>query len=383
MSFYGNITSNNKTQFKFEKKYATEVAMNAAAAEDGVFVGGYVLVDDEDNPTVWQKIQTADLQFKYVMIAELNSVVPTFDIITDAPTEKPQAPYFNADSTNMHYKLHIQPSWGLRVAEAGEGEPSDIEAEGKHLDIYFNKAGFDKTTRTISPSEDNQIVLTNAKSGQQYNGVEGNDIKELRIHLPAIGNTVAEMHDLMYGENRQSGPDSLQGQLNFFTTELQSNQIPIYTTKEVGLKGSYLEGLKLTQLVNEDAEKDIIKTQDSLNDALLSINRAVNGINANLDKLTEDLGTVNNKIVQADWNESNIEKESFIRNKPINIVTEKTTWEYHDNGHQFDTWPESESFTLETLFVKVYRLEKYIRALADKIDGINLDDLDKEEENNE
>lgn len=375
MSFYGNIISNNKTQFKFEKTYSTAAAMNAAAAEDGVFVGGYVLV--ENNSTVWQKIQTADLQFKYVMIAELNSVVPTFELTVDPPTEIPNLPMFDGDSTNMHYQLHMQPSWGLRIAEVGEGELSDIEVDGKHLDIYFNKEGFNKEVSNINNSEDNYIVLTNARSGQDYNGVKADDIKELSIHLPAIGNTVAEMHDLMYGTDRQSGPDSLQGQLNFFTTELQENQIPIYTTIEEGLKGSYLEELKLTQLVNEDNEKDIIKKENSLNDALLSVNRAVNGINANLDKITEDLSTVNNKIVQADWNESNTEKESFIKNKPADIVTEQTTWEYHNDGHRFNKWPESESFTLETLFVKVHRLETYIRALADKIDGINLDDLDK------
>jgi hypothetical protein len=44
---------------------------------------------------------------KYVMVAELNSVVPTFGITVDSPTIKPIAPHFDADSTNTYYKLHL------------------------------------------------------------------------------------------------------------------------------------------------------------------------------------------------------------------------------------------------------------------------------------
>jgi hypothetical protein len=44
------------------------------------------------------------------MIAELNSVVPTFDIQADSPvlSSEPwrQKPYYDADSSNVYYKLH-------------------------------------------------------------------------------------------------------------------------------------------------------------------------------------------------------------------------------------------------------------------------------------
>ena len=381
MSFYGNITSNNKTQFKFEKKYATEYDMNTAAAGDGVFVGGYVLV--ENNSTVWQKIQTADLQFKYVNIATLNSVVPTFELVIDAPAEDgPGTPEFDDGSTNMHYKLHMQPSWGLRVAEAGEGEPSDIEADGKHLDIYFNKEGFDKTTRIISPSEDNYIVLTNAKSGQQYNGAEENDIKELSIHLPAIGNTVAEMHDLMYGENRQSGPDSLQGQLKFFTTELQSNQIPIYTTVEKGLEGVYLENLKLTQFNkpaneenglndgDENVNTDLIKYGDTLSDVFTSVNTTVKSINESLVEQANAIQTVGESIKQANWDEQDESANSFIRNKPILFKTTTALDYKNDPEIQFKKLENNnvvDRFDIQALYVKVWQLEMQINKLEKRI----------------
>ena len=64
--------------------------------------------------TVWQKVYEGAAA-KYVMVAELNSVVPTFDITSDAPTIVPTQPHFDTDSTNVYYKLHWQPQWGLRV----------------------------------------------------------------------------------------------------------------------------------------------------------------------------------------------------------------------------------------------------------------------------
>lgn len=64
--------------------------------------------------TVWQKVYV-DNQEKYVSIAELNSVVPTFGITIDPPTVEPMIPHFGADTTNMYYRLHLQPNWGLKV----------------------------------------------------------------------------------------------------------------------------------------------------------------------------------------------------------------------------------------------------------------------------
>ena len=67
--------------------------------------------------TVWQKVYT-DNHERYVMIAELNTVVPTFGITADAPTMSPVVPHFDVDSSNVYYKVHWQPSWGLRVKTA-------------------------------------------------------------------------------------------------------------------------------------------------------------------------------------------------------------------------------------------------------------------------
>lgn len=64
--------------------------------------------------TVWQKVYE-NSSAKYVMIAELNSVIPTFDLAADSPTMTPILPHFDVDSTNIYYKLHMQPQWGFRI----------------------------------------------------------------------------------------------------------------------------------------------------------------------------------------------------------------------------------------------------------------------------
>ena len=67
--------------------------------------------------TVWQKVYI-DGEPRFAMVAELNSIVPTLAITTDAPTVTPKAPHFDVDSSNVYYKLHIQPTPGLWIKPA-------------------------------------------------------------------------------------------------------------------------------------------------------------------------------------------------------------------------------------------------------------------------
>lgn len=226
--------------------------------------------------TVWQKVYTNGVE-KYVMIAELNSVVPTFTLTSDAPTITPIMPHFDKDSTNVYYRMHYQPQWGFRVKSAKnyignlsldengkpniEGHPYDFsmdnvlypsdgetawlryeydKAENKQtplyfsgetetwlkgvpnakLDaaIYFNKAGFNK--EKITYSSDNAIELasgwknkdeikieTTGQSGHEYNrhdGTPGTDVQvdtqEISVMLPSIGNAIAEVWNIVYGD---------------------------------------------------------------------------------------------------------------------------------------------------------------------------------------
>ena len=195
------------------------------STSDGSFGRGY-------DSTVWQKVFTNNEE-KYVLIAELNSVVPTFDLTIDAPTINPVVPHFDADSSNVYYKLHVQPNWGFRVKEAENGlsdfdvsyhnslnAPTNASSDyiGTKSNyagaIYINKAGFDVNESNHVDIENikNEIALTpTGKSGAQYNDHNitnpsqtsvQNDIQELSIILPSIGNTVATLWDIAYGEER-------------------------------------------------------------------------------------------------------------------------------------------------------------------------------------
>jgi predicted RNA-binding protein len=230
--------------------------------------------------TVWQKVYT-DQKERYVMIAELNSVVPTFGVSADAPTMSPMAPHFDVDSTNMFYRVHWQPSWGLRVRaaapvvtvkptdEAGttvlgstvtitnileSAFPSDettvwkrstydtrtgtahnfyydpnIDPTTKNMygewresqaapananfpaAIYYNKAGFDPAVISYSDKtiHDKISIEPTGLSGQNYNVHQTSGLKEpqidtqeLTILLPSIGDSIAKVWDIMYGNEK-------------------------------------------------------------------------------------------------------------------------------------------------------------------------------------
>ena len=48
MSFYGNISNAARTNLTFDKVYPNRATMDAAAAEDNVLIGRFVLVEYND-----------------------------------------------------------------------------------------------------------------------------------------------------------------------------------------------------------------------------------------------------------------------------------------------------------------------------------------------
>lgn len=183
--------------------------------------------------TVWMKqFNPESGDYKYVMMAELNAVVPTFHLVLDAPTEAPIAPYFDRDSTNIDYYLHVQPQYGVRVAKKVEDVPSDEVVtrkfitwnkapdsgrydwtenteEGVAADIYYNSAGFSHSERTHEDTIANTINYNYVKSGRVYGRDpetsvwdpkdEKEDTYEWYFRLPVIGNSICEMWDKVYG----------------------------------------------------------------------------------------------------------------------------------------------------------------------------------------
>lgn len=166
--------------------YATNYEVDRAwAKEMGVPFGrGW-------DSTVWQKT-FANGKEKYVMIAELNSVVPTFDLSVDAPTVMPTAPHFDEQSTNVYYKLHTQPSWGFRLAglsnkfkgpamtpdnaDFGASERVTFKINDEEFIAYrtaeANKISYGKSDSNITNDCDERIILTKDLFDKESNSIK-------------------------------------------------------------------------------------------------------------------------------------------------------------------------------------------------------------------
>lgn len=221
--------------------------------------------------TVWTKVSETNesgvLITKYVNIADLNSVVPTFDIAADAPTMTPITPHFDADSTNVYYKLHMQSPYGFRVKQGIEGQSDDdtvwyrttynkekdetkteIVYDGP-ADIYYNQAGFnpEMPSKVSNKAEDNYIKLEpTGESGAVYaHGGRAKDIQEFSLHLPAIGNMMSDAWDIIHGPNRDDAQtdnnSSLQGRLDSFKA-MEKDAIPMKRNTDGTFVGSRING---------------------------------------------------------------------------------------------------------------------------------------------
>lgn len=93
--------------------------------------------------TVWQKVLENGYE-KYVMVAELNTVVPTFDLAADAPTQIPLIPHFDSNSTNVYYKLHWQPNWGFRIKSTMKMNEPQFSSTGTKLNSTISSTTSDK-----------------------------------------------------------------------------------------------------------------------------------------------------------------------------------------------------------------------------------------------
>lgn len=378
MGFYGHKTNGYKTSLDIKITYTDQHAMEQDVNNATIAIGDYVLVNSDK--TVWQKTYVeASKKFQYIKLADVDNIVPTFDLIVDAPGDEPSAPKFGPQSTNVHYKLHVQPSWGFRVAEVKEGELSDVKtADGKHLDIYFNNNGFDpKASQSKDNSRENYIKIESAQSGTIYGkddnnpGEAADDIKEIKISLPAIGNAVSEVYDLIYGSNRDNQQPSMQGYIDFFTN-LPQNQIPVASNDKT-IIGVDVGTLPLTGLNLEEEIKDEdinIAATDSINTAFVKVTKQFantdTSIQGVITEFTDEIAATNSRIdKQANWDQEDVNADDYIKNKPDLIVkTTKFTYEKNDNI-KFDHFGDnkSEDFDLQALYVKVWNLEKRIQEL--------------------
>lgn len=284
--------------------------------------------------TAWQKTwNEQEKAYKYVMVAELNTIVPNFHLIVDAPSNIMAAPYFDSDATtNVDYFLHQQASFGQSIRSAGKAsknyeindgradntvhdaldlEYSDeviqkkvqrwnadsygnqyatiidtsISSQRTQGDIYYNKAGFDRSKRTLSPRDANDAsksAITNTinydydRSGRLYfdrsslkssgswwqNGQWADDMMEWYIHLPVLGDAICELWDKLYGFSTTDD----HRYLNVATKRGEDSSLVTYDTSvAIGVINTTRDilGYVLVDLAKQDASvANIINNSD-------------------------------------------------------------------------------------------------------------------------
>lgn len=240
--------------------------------------------------TVWIK-QFINNEEKYIQIAELNTVIPIFNLEPIMPYD-PYSPveitidtyqpniyyYFNGSEYVISTDNYIagRQYYVAHTVADGEGEGNRYEIPYAKINsedsnnisyniqvptnyvlnldpnnINFNLAGFDPDTHNYS-SDSDEIKYIYGSTGYPYyknpeTGMAGNDlepntcndVKSLIINLPGLGNAACRVYDLLYGEERQLNYriDNVSGALNRLNKKLNSINLEanklLYTSPEV------------------------------------------------------------------------------------------------------------------------------------------------------
>lgn len=189
--------------------------------------------------TVWMKhIDVNSNAYRYILIAKLNTKIPTFHLIIDPPSGSPYGPYFDRNTTDLDYHMHFMGPFGVRMnvlnsniqnengLVVSDSYASNIytrydettytydtyTVENETADIYFNKAGFNAKRSVHDDITANNISYILAQSDQKYYGESNTGVKKQDtmcwyIHLPIIGNVIATVWDKMFTANRTASAD--------------------------------------------------------------------------------------------------------------------------------------------------------------------------------
>lgn len=168
--------------------------------------------------TVWEKIYNNG-KGQFIKVANLNGMVPSLEVIADAPSVLPQAPYLDAVSSDTHYRLHMPSNWGFKIkpVEINEStntyDKSDVILENQPVAIYMNlgsnpynggenQQNYHRQEYHYDATTKNEIIYSyDGQSDKLYNGQHQNDTIQMSVNIPAIGNLLADGYDLIYGKN--------------------------------------------------------------------------------------------------------------------------------------------------------------------------------------
>ena len=285
MSLYGQVRRVASSTFQFDKVYRTRAELEENCTKDGVYAGRYVLVnygidgirytaklDDngnkqydeneqlivEESPqftadaatdlkmfgavydsTVWQKIYGVESGEKYIMVAELNSLAPQFELVVEnpleyknitdvdegAPNEVADDIYIIGNDAASHtaaikledtYEKYKQPEFDL--VHSNELSyylhlPKPVEVDLANENINYNQKGFDIAYSEPKNKDDYNSFIVWAPQAYKVpeletqmgkDDVDKPDVfeankKSLYINLPDIGNVVQMFYNVIYG----------------------------------------------------------------------------------------------------------------------------------------------------------------------------------------
>ena len=235
--FYELHATNGDANIKYNSPYAASYSLDVDK-----FGRGY-------DSTAWVKrYDVTTNTYKYSMIAELNSVVPNFHIIADTPKDYQIAPYFDRDSSNVDYYMHVQTGFSNHIKECKVEGQSDERATFKRIiwdystagetanekdedidaDIFYNKAGFNRDKHAEFTAFKDGINYTMSESGRKYGdnvwtstneAHTAKDTREWYIRFPSIGNAICALWDAMYGYSKDKESEHYRERFTDFATE--------------------------------------------------------------------------------------------------------------------------------------------------------------------
>ena len=131
--------------------------------------------------TVWQKVYEGNKE-RYIMVADLNTITPSFTFTPDAPAVTPIPIHYDAMNTNTNYNVHMQTPWGIRVRGAdGKMILPLINSSGGITNGELGNSIFATEAHGINyPSDfrtewkgDFYDITTNSASSKYYSPVSG------------------------------------------------------------------------------------------------------------------------------------------------------------------------------------------------------------------
>lgn len=296
--------------------------------------------------TVWQKIYTLTEGEKYVMIAELNANAPRLDLevnepllykYTDDPSEAEDVYILTTVNGETVPTLlpnvaveYVQPQFD--EARSTESSyflmmPRSVELAANEDDINYNKNGFN-------------VVYNVGKTANDYHSyihwipeeLEAVDVdapgdmklinkKRLVINLPAFGNVMGELYDLLYGVPGNDG----------------TNVRPFF--KKYWEEASAIAGSNLTIDTDDEAW---LSSVPSIGGFLANNTEGLTGLLRSLYTYPDPLSGKVRYYLQCDWTTSYNENSnaSFIDHKPETVGY---TFKYTPEGSNTPTYAISPS----------------------------------------